>query len=94
MIPRHHRYRAGPSRAHDIRSRRRRVTTDEPSRMVGGICTTPTPHHYHLLHTVCLGKTTRGTLAGMPAITVYSTPRFMILCNSVDLHQTQRRLRS
>lgn len=94
LIPRHHRFLAGPSRPHDIHSHRRRVMTEGRSRMVEGICTTPTPHRYHRPHTVCRGKTTGGILAGMPDITVYSTPHSTIPSNSVDLHQTQLRLRS
>lgn len=86
------RYPAGQNRAHDIRSRRRRVTTGDPSRMVGGTCTTPMLHRYLRPHIVCRGKMMADT--GMPDITVYSTPHSMIPCNSADLHQTLRRLRS
>lgn len=94
LIPRHHLFLAGLSRPHDIRSHRRRVMTEDRSRMVEGSSTTPMPHRYHRLHTVCRGKTTGGTLAEMPDINVYSTPHSMIPSNSVDLHRTPRHLRS
>lgn len=49
-------------------------------------------HRYLRPHIVCRGKMMADT--GMPDITVYSTPHSMIPCNSADLHQTLRRLRS